>query len=298
MSPLSPRLGRQEEPHRIERQHSPLEIGPLKRIPFLSEVMPTVDLPFGQTQVSYTALRGSVDVETACGELASVGVPNPEEAVESFLRAVPSLLVWLEDHRREYPWRRTTDPWRVYATEILLQRTRSDAVDEIYADFFTRYPEPGALLAADEESLRETVRPLGFVNHRERTLREAAELCVDEHDGDVPRDIEALQRPWRVGPYTARASLLFAFGEPLAIVDMNTARITGRVFDYPLPSQPHKSTSLYRLLDALVPTDPPLARAFNLALLDLGAIICTSENPDCENCPLAPTCAYAAENRN
>ena len=260
--------------------------------------MSTVDLPFGRTRTTVAELRGRIDVETACEEQVSADVSAPQEAVDSFLESIPSLLVWLEEHGREYPWRRTTDPWQVYATEILLQRTRSDAVDEIYADFFTRYPDPDTLLVANEDRLRETVRPLGFVNHRVRTLREAAELCVDEHDGDVPRDIEALQRPWRVGPYTARASLLFAFGEPLAIVDTNTARITGRVFDYPLPSQPHKSTSLYRLLDALVPSDPPLARAFNLALLDLGAMTCTIENPDCENCPLAPTCAYVEANRN
>ncbi|WP_247729562.1 hypothetical protein [Halovivax limisalsi] len=260
--------------------------------------MSTVDLPFGRTRVSVAELRAGIDVETASEELLSADVSNPEEAIESFIEYLPSLLVWLEEHGREYPWRSTTDPWRIYATEILLQRTRSDAVDEIYADFFTRYPDPGALLIADEDSLRDTVRPLGFVNHRERTLREAAELCVEEHNGDVPEDIDALQRPWRVGPYTARASLIFAFGKPLAIVDTNTARITGRVFDYPLPSQPHKSSSFYRLLDALVPADPSLARAFNLALLDLGALICTGGNPDCNNCPLAPACTYAAANRD
>lgn len=258
--------------------------------------MSTTNLPFGQTRVSVAELRRKVDVETAREELESADVSNPKEAVDSFLASIPSLLVWLEEHGRDYPWRRTTDPWRVYATEILLQRTRSDAVDEIYTDFFTRYPDPEALVVDDEATIRTTVRPLGFVNHRERTLREAADLCINGFNGDVPKDIEALQRPWRVGPYTARASLLFAFGEPLAIVDTNTARITGRVFDYPLPAQPHKSTSLYRLLDVLVPADPPLARAFNLALLDLGALICTSENPDCKNCPLAPACAYAEAN--
>lgn len=259
--------------------------------------MSTVDLPFGRTNVSVPELRRRIDFETATEELVSADVSNPQGAIDSFIEVLPSLLGWLEEHGREYPWRRTTNPWRVYATEILLQRTRSDAVADIYADFFTRYPYPKTLLEADEDNLRESVRTLGFVNHRERTLREAAELCVDKNNGNVPGDIEALQRPWRVGPYTARASLLFAFGEPLAIVDTNTARITGRVFDYPLSSQPHKSSSLYRLLDALVPDDPSLARAFNLALLDLGALICTSENPDCENCPLSSTCAYAEMNR-
>jgi len=282
----------------IEKSYLDEGIDSLKQIPALNRLMAVVDLPFGRTRVTVDELRKSVDIESAGNELASADVSNPELAVDSFVESVPALLAWLKEHGREYPWRQTTEPWRVYATEMLLQRTRSDAVDNVYRDFFARFPDPGAILAADEDRLRNVVRPLGFFNHRVRTLQEAAELCVDEYDGMVPDDIEALQRPWRVGPYTARACLLFAFGEPLAIVDTNTARIAGRVFDYPLPSQPHKSASLYRLLDALVPVDASLARAFNLALLDLGAMICTSETPDCVNCPLASACVYAKSNQS
>lgn len=255
--------------------------------------MASVDLPFGQTRVTTGELLKSIDIETARRELSETDIQNPDEAINSFLETAPSLFVWLEDCGRDYPWRRTRDPWRIYATEILLQRTRSDAVANVYTKFFDRFPTASSILKQDADALRGIVRPLGFVNHRVRTLGEAAELCVHEYDGEVPADLETLQRPWRVGPYTARACLLFAFEEPLAIVDINTARITARVFDYPLPSQPHKSSRVYRFLDALVPNDPSLARAFNLALLDLGALICTSEDPDCIDCPLMNGCAYA-----
>jgi len=258
--------------------------------------MPSVDLPFGQTRVTIEDLHKSVDSDTARQELVAADVRNPNEAIDQFLCAVPSLLLWLEEHGRDYPWRWTTDPWQIYATEILLQRTRSDAVNDIYADFFRTFPKPSSILDADEETLRDMVRPLGFINHRTRTLLEAAELCVDEYDGNIPSDLEALRQPWRVGPYTARACLLFAFEKPLALVDTNTARIVGRVFDYRLPEQPHKSDALYRLLDALVPAHPPLARAFNFALLDLGAQICTSEAPNCVDCPIVTSCRYADQN--
>lgn len=232
-------------------------------------------LPFGRTTVTSEELREFVNEEGAANALREVGVDSPGVKVDEFLSALPALLSWLENHGREYPWRYTTDPWRIYATEILLQKTRGDAVGEIYDEFFSKFPRPRAVVEGSESQLREVVRTLGFVNHRVRSIQEAAELCVTEYGGEVPADLATLQEPWRVGPYTARACMLFAFQEPLALVDANTARITGRVFDYPLPEQPHKSESVYRFLDSLVPADGDLARAFNLALLDLGALRCT-----------------------
>lgn len=258
--------------------------------------MMSVNLPFGRTQVTTGELDDYIDRSVASKELASANVSSVDDAIESFIETIPPLLEWLEEYGREYPWRWATDPWEIYATEILLQRTRSDAVADIYTDFFDSFSDPQRLLSTDESKLRSTVRPLGFVNHRVRTLREAAELC-GEYGGEVPEDLQALKRPWRVGPYTARACLLFAYDEPLALVDTNTARIAGRIFDYPLPAQPHKSTRVYRFLDVLVPSDPSLARAVNLALLDLGALICTNDNPDCHSCPLASGCAYFEQSR-
>jgi A/G-specific adenine glycosylase len=251
-------------------------------------------LPFGQTSITAAELRPHVDVVTATEALTAAGVDHAGERLDAVVETVPDLLEWLSVHGREYPWRYSTDPWQVFATEILLQRTRGDAVAELHDSFFSSFPTPNAVREADEADLRDLVRSLGFVNHRVRTLREAADLCVLEYDGQVPSDLEALQRPWRVGPYTARACLLFAFQEPMALVDANTARITERVFGYPLPEQPHKSEAVYRFLDALVPDDPALARAFNFALLDLGALRCTSSNPDCNSCPIQPGCLYGS----
>jgi A/G-specific adenine glycosylase len=120
-----------------------------------------------------------------------------------------------------------------------------------------------------------------------------AELVLTEHGGEVPPSLTELQRPWRVGPYSARATMLFAFGEPLALVDTNFARIFERVFGYEMPTQPHKSDEVYQLLDALVPGTPGLCRSVNLALLDLADAICTPSDPDCAACPLVAGCHYA-----
>jgi A/G-specific adenine glycosylase len=147
-------------------------------------------------------------------------------------------------------------------------------------------------MATDEE-IRSVIDSLGFGNQRTRTLNEVAELIDHEYSGTVPRSLEALQRPWRVGPYSARATMMFAFGEPLALVDTNFARVVERVFDYEMPAQPHKSDTLYELLDALIPGTGGLCRSFNLALLDLAAAICTPSVPACGDCPLAPGCSYA-----
>lgn len=252
-------------------------------------------LPFGQTQISDAQYVDLVDTAEAEELLTQNGVDNPARRLERFNAACPMMLEWLEKHGRRFPWRDTVDPWRVYATEILLQRTRAAAVDEIYEEFFEQFPTPEALYDGDEEVLRDLVRSLGFVNHRTRSLSEAAEMCVEEYSGSVPKSLEALKQPWRVGDYSARACLVFAFGHAQPLVDTNFARVIGRVFDYEMPTQPHKSDTVYELLGALVPNEPSVARAFNLAILDIGALVCSPESPDCEACPLSEGCEFARQ---
>ncbi|WP_435320261.1 hypothetical protein [Haloarchaeobius sp. TZWSO28] len=217
--------------------------------------------------------------------------------VRSFLSNVPTLLNWVGEHGRVYPWRTTQNPWQVYIAEILLQRTRGDLVEPVYRGFVSTYPTPRALYEASESEIYEQVQTLGFGNQRTRTLQEVARIICEEFDEQVPRDLESLQRPWRVGTYCSRATLLFAFDEPMALVDGNFARVFGRVFDYEMPSQPHKSSQVFELVSGVTPDNPDLARAFNLAILDLGALICTSNSPECERCPVQEACAYAEQHR-
>lgn len=255
------------------------------------------DLPFGRTELGRAEARSLTDPQQAADILREQGVEDAENSVETFVGCIPGLLQWLAENGRDYPWRHTTDPWNVFISEILLQRTRGDAVEKVYASFFTRFSGPEEIIAATDREIREVIDSLGFGNQRTRTLREVGEFLLNEHNGEVPNSLDELKQPYRVGPYSARACKLFAFGEPVALVDANFARIFGRVFGLDLPSQPHKCGWFYDLMGALVPTDYPTARAFNLACIDLGALVCTPEDPSCDVCPLEPTCCYASGNQ-
>lgn len=252
-----------------------------------------VTLPYGRTRITASEYRQLIDVPKVVEHLRASGVNSPEKRTSGLIQRVPYLLYWLEQEGRDFPWRYTTEPWRVYATEILLQRTRAGAVEEVYESFFTRFPTPQAVVKVDDTVIFEEIKSLGFGDQRTRSIREAAEYIVKEHNGEVPPDLDELRHPWRVGEYSARACLLFAFKRPLALVDVNTARIISRVFGYEMPAQPHKSELVYEFFDALVPSDPAVARAYNLAQLDLGALTCTEDNPACPDCPLERDCEFA-----
>lgn len=232
-----------------------------------------------------------MDFSAAKAELERFAVQNPAQQFEKFARVVPVLLGWLAENGREYPWRATTDPWRVYISEILLQRTRADAVAKVYHPFFEQFPDPSAIRAENPDAIREVIAPLGLGSQRTKTLVGVAEF-LETRDDNVPRSTEELQRPWGVGKYSARATMIFAFGEPRALVDTNFARIFERLFDIDFPTQPHKRASVYALLDTLAPQKPSLCRAYNLALLDIGALICTPDTPACGDCPLSSACTY------
>lgn len=255
---------------------------------------PSDMLPFGRTAVTPRELESLLEIQTATELLAANGCEKPARDIDRYLEALPALLQWLANNGREFPWRETTDPWRVYVSEILLQRTRAEAVAGIYDEFFSRFPGPPEIRRADEEEILETVKSLGFVNHRIRTLNDVARILGQDHSDSVPDSLAELQRPWRVGPYSARATMMFAFGEPYALVDTNFARVTERVFGIDMPEQPHKSEEIYSLLDALLPSDPGVARGVNLAILDLANEICTPTSPDCPSCPLQESCTFAA----
>jgi A/G-specific adenine glycosylase len=223
--------------------------------------------------------------------LEAVEATDPRLGVIHFIKTILVLLEWLDQYGRDYPRRHTTDPWRIYATEILLQRTHTDGVADIYELFFAEFPTPSAVVAADEQTIFEHARSPGFGEQRARSIRDAAQLCVEQNDEEVPADLEMLQEPWRVGPYSARTYLLFAYHRPLALVDSNIARIIERVFDCEMPVQP-QSDNLYALMGNFIPDQPGLARAINFALLYLEALICTSQEPQCVECTLRACCAY------
>lgn len=197
---------------------------------------------------------------------------------------VRRLLRWYGRHRRDLPWRKSRDPYRVLVSEIMLQQTQVARVIPKYREFLRRYPTLRALARAPVREVREAWYPLGY-NVRPVRLQAIARTAIRRHDGRLPRTAEELLAFKGIGRYTAGALLSFAYGQPAPILDTNVRRVLRRVFhrDGGVPDR-----ALWTLAGALLP--PRRAYDFNQALMDFGATVCTARTPGCPRCPLRTIC--------
>jgi A/G-specific adenine glycosylase len=201
-------------------------------------------------------------------------------------RRQSDLLAWWESQRRDLPWRATRDPWEVLVCEVMAQQTQVARVAERWRPFLERFPSPAALAAAPASEVLRWWSGLGY-NRRALALHRAATAVVRDHGGALPRDLGALLALPGIGPYTARAVLAFAFEERHGVVDTNTARVLARWSGRSL-----RAVEAQAAADEAVPCGR--AWAWNQAMLDLGATVCTRRAPRCERCPVASGCAWAA----
>ncbi len=196
------------------------------------------------------------------------------------------LLRWYERHRRDLPWRRTRDPYRVLVSEIMLQQTQVERVIPKYHEFLTRYPTLEALAAADPAEVRRTWYPLGY-NIRPVHLHGIAREAVARYGGRLPPDDRALRSLKGIGRYTAGAVLSFAYGRRAPILDTNVRRVLGRVF-FAKDGRRVGAAALWRLAELLLPRQR--VYDFNQALMDFGATWCTARKPLCLPCPMRRFC--------
>jgi A/G-specific adenine glycosylase len=193
------------------------------------------------------------------------------------------LIAWYRRARRDLPWRRSDDPYRIWLSEVMLQQTRVETVIPYYERFLERFPTLPALAAADEEDVLRLWAGLGYYA-RARNLHRAAGVIAKRHGGSVPRDPEALAALPGVGRYTLGALRSLAFKEPAPIVDGNVRRVLARLF----ADGSGDDEAAWRRAGELVPErDPDL---FNQALMELGATVCTPRAPRCLLCPLRLVC--------
>lgn len=197
------------------------------------------------------------------------------------------LRAWYRAHGRDLPWRRTDDPWAVLVSETMLQQTQAQRVAARYPAFLARFPTPAAMAAATPADVVAEWAGLGY-NRRAVALHDTATALVDRHDGQVPRQVAALEALPGVGPYTARAVRAFAFDAPAAPVDTNIARVLARL----IAGAPCTRTQAQQLADDLAPRYAP--REWASALMELGSQVCTARRPRCEACPVSDDCAWAA----
>ena len=203
-----------------------------------------------------------------------------------------ALLEWFHKKGRDFPWRKTSVPFRILIAEKLLQQTSvRDSLIEIYETLIIKYPTPDHLANADIEELRELIQPLGL-DYRARDLILMSHDLIEKFAGTVPAKRELLLSLYGVGEYSARAILSFAFGEDVAVVDVNVARILYRVFAITekFPSNPARNRKLIDLASSLIPSNR--SKEFNWAMIDLGSMICLSKKPLCEYCPLNKICSF------
>lgn len=200
--------------------------------------------------------------------------------------AARQLLAWYDDHRRDLPWRKNTDPYRVWVSEIMLQQTRAETVIPYYEAFLERFPSVQELARAAEEEVLARWSGLGYYR-RARQLHAAARAVVDR--GGFPETAEGLRELPGIGPYTSAAVASIAFGEEVPVMDGNVERVTSRLLA--TETSPKQSSQRRRLvaraaelLDAQRPGDS------NQALMELGATVCTPTAPACGRCPLATEC--------
>jgi A/G-specific adenine glycosylase len=199
------------------------------------------------------------------------------------------LLRWYRAHRRDLPWRRSSDPYAIWISESMLQQTRVDTVIPYYERFVARFPDAQALARANLDEVLEQWTGLGYYS-RARNLHRAAQVLVREYDGQLPDDPEALRALPGVGRYTAGAVASIAFDRPEPVVDGNVARVLARLRDI---REDVASAPVVRRLweEAAALAAGPDPGDLNQALMELGATVCTPRRPRCSDCPVARRCA-------
>jgi len=209
-------------------------------------------------------------------------------------RAARRLLAWFHKHARDLPWRRDRDPYRIWVSEVMLQQTQVAAVIPYFARFLQAFPNPAALAAAEEQEVLRLWEGLGYYR-RARDLLAAARLIVERHGSVIPADAEALSALPGMGRYTRNAVLSQAFDLRLPVVEANVQRVLSRLLGYEEdPRQGPARKRLWASAERLLPARD--VGEFNQALMELGALVCTS-SPRCGSCPLAARCVARRQGR-
>ncbi|MBI3317834.1 MAG: A/G-specific adenine glycosylase, partial [Candidatus Omnitrophica bacterium] len=190
------------------------------------------------------------------------------------------LLAWyLKNHRKDLPWRKTTDPYRIWVSEIMLQQTQVATVIPYYRRFLKRFPTLRSLAIAQATEVVEAWSGLGYYS-RARNLHSAAQEVLWWHGGRLPREPEELLKLPGIGRYTAGAIASIAYDRPAPVLDGNVARVLSRTVGIRRKIQdPAVQKKLWATSSALVPPKSP--GTFNQALMELGALVCTPKDPQC-----------------
>lgn len=205
------------------------------------------------------------------------------------------LLSWYDDNKKPLPWRKTTEPYKIWISEIMSQQTQVETVMPYYERFMKKYPTIETLAQADDAELLKLWEGLGYYS-RARNLKIAAQEVVDEYNGKFPDNLADILSLKGIGPYTAAAIASISFGLAEPAIDGNLMRVASRVFELDCDISKSSSRKIFdgylrKLISKKRPGD------FNQALMDLGSLVCSPKSPKCEACPLLNYCAAAASGK-
>lgn len=206
-----------------------------------------------------------------------------------------NLIHWYFDHKRDLPWRNTTDPYKIWLSEIILQQTRVKQGLSYYLKFEKNYPNIATLADTQEDKLMKDWEGLGYYS-RARNLHAAAKYISKDLNGVFPKSYEEILKLNGVGEYTAAAISSFAFNESHAVVDGNVFRFLSRLHGIDTAINSGEGKKLFSNLaqDLLDKKDPA---TYNQAIMEFGALLCTPKNPSCGDCPFQGSCEAFRTNR-
>lgn len=191
-----------------------------------------------------------------------------DEEIKEFQK---KMLTWYKENGRNFPWRDTSDPYKIMVAEFLLQKTHVRKVEEVYLKIIHKYPSINLLAKANQFDLEEIIRPLGFLNRAERLIN-AAKIVETEYGGIVPDDFNKLLEIKGIGHYIATAILIFAYGDKKVVIDTNVIRILDSELEIKSnKKRPRTDKALWNTAQNLAPDK--YIKEFNWALIDYGAII-------------------------
>lgn len=212
-----------------------------------------------------------------------------EEFLNAASRFNHSLIEWGKENMRDYPWRKTDDPYQVMIAEIMLHRTRAEQVREVYERFVRKYPNFESITGERKEVIVSELSALGL-QWRFELLHEMAEEIVDKYDGLIPNEMDKLLSLPGVGPYIAGAVLCFVENRAVPLLDTNTVRVIGRFFGMKVSDSSRRSEKFRQIMQELVNSGNP--RLFSFSMIDLAAEICLPRNPQCTRCPVKDSCCF------
>lgn len=213
-----------------------------------------------------------------------------DKTLQNFDKAsfVEALSVWYEENKRDLPWRKTKDPYKIWVSEIMLQQTKVDTVIGYYEKFMERFPTVHDLASAQEQEVLKMWEGLGYYS-RARNLHIAAQEVVDDLNGNIPADPVTLGKLKGIGPYTKGAISSIAYGQREPAVDGNVMRVLSRVLNISdnISDQKTRRRFEHLIRELLAFGDPS---SFNQGLMELGALICVPKSPACLDCPVRMYC--------